>query len=193
MKLTKQEQKIVAFLSDKNDAVHWEELAQFAIDPANVKLRTIQKTVSEIRRKYSTDNIPIPFSNNFMHLAKEQNLVQVKRTPEGNALVVRDIKPAAKIDFILDRNTKSVRTKWGIYKLGDDEWVMLSYFDSNIGRAIKLSELRDVKYPNYGSKLPPRWFSSIQRTIHNIRRTIPSLQNRLLTTRLDNETSYLYQ
>jgi hypothetical protein len=49
--LTEQEIKITDFLILKGEAiVYWEELAQFAKDPQNVKLKTIKRAVSEIKR-----------------------------------------------------------------------------------------------------------------------------------------------
>lgn len=199
MNLTNKEKKIIDYLTNKK-SVAWEELAQFSIDPTNVKLKTIHKTISEIKRKYNMENSPPPFDCKFSYLGKEekqpieQRLVQVRKTPDGNTMVVKEEKPSVQVDFVLDRNNKSVRTKSGSSKLNDDQWEILSYFDNNPGKIIKISELRDkVKYPNYGSKLPPRWFDAIMRSINGLRRTVPNIKNRLLTTKIDNETSYIYQ
>jgi hypothetical protein len=200
-KFTEQEKNIIQYLQQKpNVDVKWEELAQFAKDPQNVKLKTIQRAVSEIKRKFKESNLNVPFNTKFSLLTevsnKEQVLVQVKRSPAGNTMIVdakRVVHPAL-IDFVLDRNNKGVRTKSGYYKLGDDDWEMIKYFAENVGKIVKISDLRDkVKYPQYGSKLPPRWYNSIMHIINNLRRTVPALKSRLLTTNVDGETCYLFQ
>lgn len=224
--LTNQEIKIVNYLINK-DAVYWEELSQFAKNPQSVKLKTIKKVVSEIKRKYISANLTIPFNVKLTDLSLKdkdivnglgavyfdgmnalietfnkdevknmpQNLVQVKRTPDHNVMVVTsgsNILPAH-IDFVLDRNTKRVKTKLGYHKLNDSEWEMMKYFHTNVSKLITISELRDkVTYPQYGSKLPARWFDAIMRTVNNLRKQVPGLNNRLLTVK-STETSYLFQ
>ena len=197
--LTVQEQNIVNYLSTKNGIVNWEELVQFAKDPQNIKLKTLQRAVSEIKKKYTSIGIDLPFNVQFSTLVNptiktEQKLVQVKRTPDGNVMLAKDIRHPAQVDFAIDRNNKAVKSKFGYHKLNDDEFDMIKYFDANVGRVIKISELRDkVKYPQFGSKLPARWFDAIMRSINSLRRSVPGLKNRILTTEFDGETSYLYQ
>jgi hypothetical protein len=204
-KLTTQETKIINYLQSKNNTeVAWEELAQFAKDPQNVKRKTVQKSVSEIKRKYTSDGLAIPFNVKFISLLDiaestplqtEQKLVQIKKTTGGNMMIVNEKKNIhqAQVDFVLDPSLRRVRTREGLYQLNDNEWYMMEYFNRNIGRLITLSELRDkVVYPNYGSKLPARWFNSIMSIINNLRRQVPGLDKRILTVK-SNETSYLYQ
>lgn len=62
IKLTPQEQSIVKHLSGKTQA-SWEELAQFAKDPQNVKLRTLQKVVSDLKKKYTDAKVPCPIGS----------------------------------------------------------------------------------------------------------------------------------
>lgn len=118
IKLTEQETRVVSFLLSKNNTnVNWEELAQFAKSPQTVKLKTIKKTISEIRRKYTETGACVPFNVSFTmmpaaedkpelpaidatiiddflsqpHLAPPpQNLVQIKRTPAGNTMTVNN-------------------------------------------------------------------------------------------------------
>ena len=53
IRLTEQENKISNYLIAKNgQTVFWEELAQFAKEPQKVKLKSIKRTVSEMRRKF---------------------------------------------------------------------------------------------------------------------------------------------
>lgn len=204
LKLSLQEMKVIDYLQSKNNSpVLWEELAQFAKDPQNVKQKTVQKTVSEIKRKYASAGLPAPFNVKFSSIINEpkqvvteQKLVQIKKTLGGNTMLVDDKKKLlpAQIDFVLDRNMKRVKTRNGYHLLNDEEWEMMKYFNENVGRFIKISELRDkVKYPHFGSKLPPRWYDSIMRVINNLRRTIPDLKNRLITTKISDETNYLFQ
>jgi hypothetical protein len=232
MKLSEQEIKVLDYLTARNNSVvYWEELAQFAKNPQTVKLKTIKKTVSEIKRKYATLGAPVPFSVEFntmgteneseevtdiqpinldmlvpVEQSKPQTLVQIKRTTTSlvptsvqstplTATVVLSTSnvPAAHTDFVLDRNTKRVKTKFGSHLLNDNEWEMFKYLHNNTGRVIDISELRDkVVYPQYGSKLPPRWFDSIKRIIGNLRAQIPSLKDRLRTVK-GTETGYLFQ
>lgn len=208
-KLTEQECKIIDYLENRSgQQVAWEELAQFAKDPTTVKLKTIQKSVSEIKRKYQQAGIPITFDVQFKSLAPktapaqiedlvkgaEQVLVQVRRTAGGNVIPTNSTKSDAQIDFSIDTlGFKRVKTRSGVYQLNDSEWDMFKYFYNNVGKLITISELRDkLVYPNYGSKLPARWFDAIMRVINNLRRQVNGLDKRLLTVK-GSETSYLFQ
>lgn len=62
MKLTPQENSIINYLSKKSEA-RWEELAQFAKDPQTVKLRTLQKVISDLKKKYSDAGEVCPIAN----------------------------------------------------------------------------------------------------------------------------------
>lgn len=216
VKLTDQETKVVNYLNSRNgQKVAWEELAQFSKEPTTVKIKTTKKVVSEVKRKFSQANIPVPFDVSFYTLAQapepvvtanditkskqviasaDQTLIQVKRTPGGNIIPADSTKSPAQIDFALDSmGLRQVRTRSGAYKLNDSEWDMFKYFYNNVGRLIPISELRDkLMYPNYGSKLPARWFDAIMRVINNLRRQVRGLDTRLLTVK-GAETSYLFQ
>lgn len=206
IKLTNQENKIINYLSSK-DQVYWEELAQFAKDPKTVKFRTLQKVISDLKKKYKEAGISFPFNRKLIFLSstsskdpiekqQEQKLVQVRATPGKNIVRVDSEvmnKPTAHIDFQLNFNNKSVKTKSGEYRLNDREWDVMKYFYSNVGKVIKLSEFRDkVVYPQFGSKLPPRWFDHIKSIIGNLRAQVPGLKDRILTVK-SVETSYLFQ
>jgi len=209
LKLTNQEVNIINYLK-ANANVSWEELVQFAKDPQTVKLKTIKKAVSEIKRKYTAAGLPVPFDTKFsslvqiskvLHLDKEdllglppisntkQTLVKVVKVPEA-----KTTKLPAQIDFAPDPlGFKKVVTKFGSYQLNDNEWDMYKYFYNNVGKLISLSELRDqVMFPNYGSKLPARWFDAIMRVVNNLRRQVKGLDTRLLTVK-GTETSYIFQ
>lgn len=103
-------------------------------------------------------------------------------------------KHQAQLDFAIDIvYSKKVRTKYGLHQLNDNEWDVFKYFYDNVGRLIPLSELRDkIVFPNYGSKLPARWFDSIMRVVNNIRKQIIGIDKRLLTVK-SSETSYIFQ
>jgi hypothetical protein len=207
IRLTKQEQCVVDYLCSKNKSkVYWEELAQFAKDPQNVKRKSILRMVSDLKKKFVSADFALPFDVTFASLTAEaappssstanpavQKLVQIKRTPAGNTMQVNANLHPAHIDFVLDRNTKRVRTRNGFHQLNDNEWQLFSYIHSNVGRIIPISELRDkVVYPQYGSKLPARWFDGIMRIVNNMRRQVVGLNSRLLTVK-GAETSYLFQ
>lgn len=204
LKITEQDSRIINYLSSKNgQEVSWEELAQFSKDPQNVKLNTIKKTISEIKRKYKESMFPLPFNVSFVSLVPvaqqtaksevkaEQKLVRVIKegSPKANLP-----KPQAQIDFVMDPlGFKRVRTKYGIHQLNDSEWDMFKYLHKNAGKLVSISELRDnVVYPNYGSKLPARWFDAIMRIVNNMRRQIVGLDKRLLTVKSE-ETCYIFQ
>jgi len=226
MKLTEQENKVVNYLCYKNGGlVYWEELAQFAKDPQNVKRKTIQKTVSEIKRKFVKDNIPVPFRAEFASMVSDKEepetssvlqmvsnpppaaapkMVPYRRpaaivatpiatTPTGNTMPNHIPVHPAQADFCLDRNAKRVRTRNGYHQLNENEWQVFSYIHANVGRLFPISELRDkVVYPQWGSKLPARWFDAIMRIINNLRRGVPGLDTRVMTVK-SVETSYLFQ
>jgi hypothetical protein len=238
LKFSDQETKVINFLTSRNGGnVFWEELAQFAKDPQTVKLKTIKKTVSEIKRKYSSSGLSVPFSVTFHTMSPEsdgpkpvdeepaemtinamemdnllsaapapskpQVLVQVKRTPADSVVAVPPSSnppsnpvapaPAVHADFVIERNYKRIRTKFGSHNLNDSEWEVFKYFHANAGKLVPISELRDkVVYPQYGSKLPARWFDAIMRIVNNMRRAVPGLERRLLTVK-GPETTYLFQ
>lgn len=203
LSLTTQELNVIRYLSAlKETEIPWVVLAQFSKDPKTVKYKSIQKVISEIKRKYKGVGIPLPFTVSVTNTVEAatvqapatQTLVQVKRTPGGNTVIVgSNTQSAAQIDFALNLNTKSVKTKFGSHKLNDNEWYMFKFLHENAGTLIKISTLRDkVMFPNYGSKLPARWYDSIMRVINNMRRAIPGLDKRLLTVKSD-ETCYLFQ
>jgi hypothetical protein len=203
IKNTDQELKIINYLKDKNNQeVAWEELVQFSKNPQTVKLKTIKKSVSEIKRKYQSSNLPIPFDVRFISLTSksdeqtmikgDQKLVRVGKIVALNT--VKPSKPQAHYDFSLDPlGFKRVQTKYGSHQLNDNEWDMFKYFYNNVGKLVTISELRDnVVFPNYGSKLPARWFDSIMRIIGHLRKQVVGLDKRLLTVK-SSETSYLFQ
>lgn len=243
LKFSEQETIVKNYLIDNyiksRSIIFWEELAQFAKDPQNVKIKTMKKVVSEIKRKYKSAGLEPPFEINFrtmtdsvlekkesklstdinamemfssksvVGIQSEQVLVKMKRTPTlvPKVMVASLIKepvvnpmlapvapiPMAHLDFVLDRNMKRVRTKSGYYNLNDGEWEVFKYFHANVGKLIPISEIRDkVVFPQYGSKLPARWFDAIMRLVNNARKQIPELQRRLLTVK-GSETNYLFQ
>lgn len=203
VKLTKQEENIVSYLKVRNNQkVYWEELVQFSKNPTTVKLRTVQKTVAALKRKFMLDGTSLPFNISFSSLSESASTsAQVKNKPEqvlvklenSNKRQVEN-KHQVQIDFRLDPlGHKRVVTKNGSYQLNDSEWDMFKYFYQNPGKVITISELRDkLVYPLYGSKLPARWFDSIMRIVNNLRRQVVGLNERLLTVK-GNETSYLFQ
>lgn len=99
IKITKQEQDIINHCSGKT-FVPWEELAQYAKEPQTVKLKTLQKAVSDLKKKYRDANLPVPFDCSFKSLVDveqkkkqtpappppsgEQKLVQIRMTKGGN-------------------------------------------------------------------------------------------------------------
>ena len=223
--LTEQENKVVDFLITlKGGKAYWEELAQFAKDPQTVKIKTVKKTVSEIKRKYALIGEPLPFNVTFKELAHvetvvpvelspeeilntipkpptPQTLVQIKRTPGGNTVVVSpntvktEVVHPCHVDFVLNRNSRRVHTKEGAFNLNDNEWNVFAYLHEHVGKLVSLSELRDkVVYQHYGSKLPARWFARILSIIGNIRRQIPGIRQRLMTIPSPGqETKFLFQ
>jgi len=233
VKFTKQETDIINYLVPRNNTtVYWEELVQFAKDPTTVKLKTIRKAVSELKRKCSLASVPMPFNVSFqtMSLNKEtepmmieedlmskawvnacemgkqplsppqpQKLVPLKRASipnhDGDSMTTsnQSASPSAHSDFVLDRTMRRVKTKYGYHLLNEREWDVMKYLHENVGKVIRISELRDeVLYPQYGSKLPPRWFDHIKTVVGHLRAQVPGLKERILTVK-GSETGYLFQ
>lgn len=213
LNLTAQETKIYNYLKSKNNQkVAWEELAQFAKDPTAVKMKTIQRTVSEIKKKFKDASLSSPFEVTFFSLTDKaqepvvsiaispatattpQLLVEVKRTPAGTLIPANSDKHVAQIDFAPHKDGyKKVITRNGQYQLNDPEWDVYKYFYNNPGRLITISELKDnvCFYKTPVSKLPARWFDSIMRVVQNLRRAVPGLDKRILTVK-STETSYIF-
>src|SRR5665213_1144587 len=76
LKFSEQEASVKDYLIDNyvksRDTIFWEELAQFAKDPQNVKIKTIKKVVSEIKRKYKTAGLEAPFQINFKTMSENK-------------------------------------------------------------------------------------------------------------------------
>lgn len=207
MNLTFQEKNVIDFLSSKKE-IFWEELAQFCKEPSTVKLKTVKKVVSDIKKKYRDENIDIPFDCNFSSLTIKQeqretiqfngqSLVKLNRKPNETKSFPSpvEIKKNPEIDISIKKYVNQVITRNGLFNLNDDDFQIFEYFFNNKERVISLEELRDrVVFPSYGSKLPAKWFFSIQRRINNIRRTIPDLKYRIFTVKIDaNSTGYLFK
>lgn len=221
MKLTQQENAVLGFICSKQE-VYWEELVQFCKNPTNVKLKTVQKIISDLKKKYKDSNEAIPFTCTFKSMPVQaqaakmvstnettqylgQTLVQIKRPgsssiPKISRLVdekptVLEPKPSQTItsDFVFKSFNKQIVTKSGIYALNHEEFEIFVYLYANSSKFISLEELRDkVCYPKYGSKMPARWFSAIQRRVSNIRHQIPETKNRLLTVKQGNNGGYIF-
>jgi len=221
--LTLQELKIINFCDNKS-VVFWEHLAQFGKDPATIKKTTLQKVISDIKRKYKEMNVECPLKSSFKDmndmstvqnkLSKQmslpinetlgvaqisldskkpiQHLVQIKTTPSGNIIPVgQEQVLSAQKDFVMDRAWRRVRTKSGIYPLLQDEFDMLQHLVKNAEQLVPMESLKDIIYPNFGSKIPPRWFDSISRMFTKLRKSVPEVRTRLHTIRTDGITFYM--
>jgi DNA-binding winged helix-turn-helix (wHTH) protein len=220
MKLTQQEAEVLSFLCSKQEKeVYWEELVQFCKNPTSVKLKTIQKIVSDLKKKYKDSNQAIPFNCTFKVMQPQiqspkmistnettqylgQTLVQIKRP---GAMVAPKISPIVEqkptvietktihSEFVLKSFNKQIVTRSGIYSLNHEEFEIFDYLYNNRSKFISLEELRDkVCFPKYGSKLPARWFSAIQRRVSHIRHQIPETRNRLLTAKQGSSGGYIF-
>jgi hypothetical protein len=220
--LSLQEMKIINYCENK-PVVCWEHLAQFGKDPTTIKKATLQKIISDIKRKYREMNVECPLKSSFkdmldMSAIKDklekqmsfpinetlgaakisldkkpiQHLVQIKTTPSGNIIPMgpKQILSAQK-DFAIDKAWRRVRTRSGIHPLGQDEFLVMNYLVDNAEELIPMEKLRDVVYPNFGSKIPPRWFDSISRMFTKLRKSIPEIRTRLHTIRTDGNTFYM--
>lgn len=205
---TLQEQQVQNYLLNKSN-VYWEELAQFCKVPSNVKLGTVQKIVSNIKAKYRKLGEPPPFNCKFAQMEQKNNspqkqtiehngqrLVKLERrklTTSSTKELIKQTSSTSSLDFIFKRYQLQVLTKSGHHQLNSEEFDILEYFYNNAGRPIFLNELRDkVCFHNYGSKLPARWFDSIQRRIGLIKRNVPEARKKLLTIRqIDGTSAYM--
>jgi DNA-binding response OmpR family regulator len=198
MKLTNQEQRILNFLIGKTE-VAWEELAQFSKDPSSVKMKTLQKAVSDLRKKFTDSNIPVPFKCKFITLLKkepvvqEQKFVKMRTTPAGNLVSADSNEPNAYVDFKLEPNYRRIRTKNGVVNLGPAEWELFEFLYKNVEKPVSVEDMKNLVFKNFGSKTPHNWADSISRTLTKLRKNIPELktQNRLLTVTGGATTSYM--
>ena len=198
--LTAQEQNIVDFLKDKEEA-YWEELAQFSKDPTRVKLKSIKRAVSEIKKKYKDNNMECPIKTKLSLLSNKQMQKSEDAITVNNQILVKVPRPQVvdtvkqcHKDFAINKFNRQIRSKDGIRTLNDDDFIVFEYIYSRPEKVITMEELRDeVVYPKYGSKLPARWWDSIGRRVNNIRRLVPELQNRLMTVKTGVGTGYIFQ
>jgi hypothetical protein len=212
LKLTNQEQKVIGYLSGKQE-VPWEELAQFAAKPDQVKLRTLQKVVSDIKKKYREVGMPAPFDCKFTQLVPSKTIyvdttsittptttatvvsapVKVRVTAGGRQVRADDPTPDAVLDFKLDKNTRRVSTKQGSFALSENEWELFTFLLDNAGKTVSLEDMKNKIYHQWGSKTPHNWSEAISRTLTKLRKNIPELktQNRLLTIVGATSTAYM--
>ncbi|HVI42718.1 MAG TPA: hypothetical protein VM577_19090 [Anaerovoracaceae bacterium] len=182
--LTPQELKIVSFLQTKK-SVKVDDLFQFA--KPGVKIKTLQKIISDLKRKYKLADIAFPKCEiKFKAQTKiepkeikvEQKLIQVvKKKPEP----IPEL-PRFQLDFKLNYNRRQVITREGTFTIDNiDDWEMLKFFWKNPDRRIPIEELKDLYWHNWGSKTPSRWMDSITRRVTKLRRAVPPLIGRLIT------------
>ena len=204
-KLTEQETKITEYLISKNNQeVYWEELVQFAKDPQSVKKKTLQKVVSNINKKYS--GLTRPFNVIFKSIAdkpiympaavEHQKLVKITF---GDNIKPIETRHEVQVKFDINRLTMSVKNTYGEYrKLNLPEWNVFKYLYERPGQEISIDELRDkVVFEKAGSRLPARWYDSIQGIINNIRKQVDGIKWHLKTspsfTNKSGKTSYCFQ
>ena len=202
LKITNQEQQFINHCSGKS-VIAWEELAQYAKSPTTVKLKTLQKAISDLKKKYRDAGLPLPFICSFVSLLEqnvpvetkpiEQKLVQLRTTKGGNWVAIDDVQPDAHIDFKLEPYYKRVRTRTGIINLSDNEWELFNLFHANIGKMFSMDDIKNVVYKDFGSKTPHCWAQSIKRTLTNLRTNIRELKtdNRLVCVMGGNTTFYM--
>lgn len=201
IKLTEKENQITNFIKDKS-IVYWQELTQFSKDPGSVKLSTIKKSISELRRKFIKANEVVPFDCEFKDLMVKQTtgeLVLLKtrknKTIEKQTEEIKPVIAEKKInqDFKLDKNSRKIFGKYGgtSFETQDNLWYLLVYLFDNAEKEISLEELRDkVFFQNWGSKIPARWFSTITRNLNELRKSIPAFKERIKTIRYTDRTTY---
>ncbi len=204
LNLSPQEIEITNYLQSRNGSeVSIYELIRFAKDPKNVKPKTLQKYVSEIRRKYVDAGLTVPFVDvSFKILTKvhysnvpiqtplEQRVVHIKKKAVAQ-VVAPVILPPKKDEIRIDKMLKRVHDINGWHQLNDSEWYAMKYFFENQGRLIPITELRDkVYYEKAGSQTPARWFESIGRSVNFLKRQVPGLKDKLLVTRTT-DTCYM--
>jgi len=214
--LSKQEKSIYNYLKDKNNQeIVWEELKQFTKDPTSVKKGTIQKTVSEIKRKFKLAELSFPFEIKFVdklpavllphkneskeeEIIPKQQLVKVRKTIGGRTVAESDTRPDAQIDFPPDPNkyVRRVITRNGAINLNEPEWEVYKYFYENTGKKISIIDLRDkvTFYKKPFGQLPANWRESIQRIVQNLRKQL-GLNGRLITIPSvpGQETMYMFE
>jgi hypothetical protein len=209
LKLSPQYEKIIAFCAGK-EKVNFEELVQFSKDPSNVKLKTMQRAVSDIKKMFKDHALPDPFTCKFGVLVEtkkqvvltlvpsvpqEQELVRMRTTIGGRKVRADDPRTDTQIDFEPTPNYKGVKTRDGLIKLSDNEWEIFCYLYQKAGKRVSIEELKDVVYKNYGASTPHCWSDSIRRTISKLRRNIPDLKtkNRLVTIVCRDTTYYVLE
>ncbi len=217
--LTPQEFNIINFLCGKNE-INLFDLAIFAKEPTKVKKQTLQKTVSDIKRKYTQLGLQPPFNCKIcvdqtivekpepvlkivesapkieepILKVVEEIIIPMRITLGGNRVTQSNTDPDAKIDFQLDKLNKRVKTrKSGSINLSDNEWELFCFLHENADKMVSIEDIKNVVYKNFGSKTPHCWADSIKRTLTKLRINIRELKtdNRLVTIMGGNITQYM--
>lgn len=199
---TKQEEQIIKYCAGKTK-IHWEELAQFAKDPTSVKLKTLRKAVTDLKKKYRDANLPSPLTCEFVFLeasepqpptpAPEPKLVQLRITRGGNRVPQDNKQHDLQIDFQLVPYYKRIKTRTNTINLSDNEWELFTMFHSNPEVMFSMEQIKNVVYKHFGDKTPHNWSQSIKRTLTLLRTNIKELKsdNRLVTILGGNTTYYM--
>ena len=219
IRITNQEAQIISHCTGKK-IVPWEELAQYAKEPTTVKLKTLQKAVSDLKKKYRDANLSLPFDCSFVSLLNqatedtkgiakipappvavkleiksepEQKLVPVRRTRGGNIVNADDKTPDAHLDFKLEPYYKRVKTRTATINLSDNEWELFKLFHTNVGKMLSMEDIKNVVYKDFGSKTPHNWASAIKGTLTKLRTNIRELKtdNRLICVVGHGSTFYM--
>lgn len=217
--LSPQEIKIISHLSDKKEE-YFQNLAQFTKNPQTIKLKSVQKIISDIKKKFKKAEQPLPFNCQLKSMAtilEKPKMVQTDQSVVFNGQVLTKILRSftnnnlseqpintipvqenksirREVEIKVHKYNRLVQTGSGNHTLNIEDFEVFEYLYLHCNKVISLEELRDqVVYPKWGSKLPARWFSSILRRVNNIRRNIPELKDKLLTVKLDNSTGYIFR
>jgi hypothetical protein len=207
LKITNQEQKIINYLEGKKE-VAWEELAQFAKHPQEVKQKTLQKAISDLKLKFKRAGLQPPFYCTFYQMSKpttnapavasvppfDGSLVQMRRTKGGKRVPITNTELDAKLDFRLDKSYRIViSVERGRVRLSDGEFEIFELLYNNAGKPVSIEEMRLTRFPR-GSNCPPTWAEQIASTLTKLRKNLPELKrdNRLLTVGSSTgQTSYM--
>ncbi len=213
--LTEQDKNLVNYLTGK-DEVSWEELAQFAKSPTTVKRKSLLRAVSDLRKKYADAGLAAPFNCRFFDLGTMPSanapsqpvkavavvvappVVQMRKTIGGKLVRADDTKPDLHHDFQLSKGANcdgspnyQIKTKAGWVRLPESAYELLEIFYASPGVAFSKEDLKNKLWPQWGSRTPPSWAGNLTHRMTDLRTCVPEMKTRLLTIRVNNDTSYM--
>jgi hypothetical protein len=200
LKLTPQEQNVINFLVPKQHC-SLEELSQFSKDPTSVKEKTLMKIVSDLKKKFTSAGVAVPFNCQIVKVPPKPAVVEevrMRKTIGGKLVRLDDHTPDLHIDFQLKKASNldgspnnQIKTNNGWVRLNESVFELMELFYNNPGVCFSKEDLKNAMWPQWGSRTPASWWGNLGGRMTSLRTSVPEIKTRLFTIKIGGETNYM--